>query len=75
MSNIGSTMRSVVVTKGRLPRARAERGTQALIDLRLLVLLCVTGLIVWLALVHPAVAAAVALGLSALYALHRLVGR
>jgi hypothetical protein len=63
------------VTRSRLPRGRAEDSPQSLIDLRFLVLLVVAGLIVWLAFVHPAAAAAVGLGLSTLYVLHRLVGR
>ena len=48
--------------------------TNPLLDLRLLVLLAIAGLIVWLGIVHPAIAAAVAAGLSVLYVLHRIVG-
>lgn len=63
------------MTKNRLTRVRRESSSQSLIDLRLLVLLGMAGLMVWLAIVHPAVAAAVGLGLSTIFVLHRLVGR
>lgn len=63
------------MTKNRLTRARRESGSPSLIDLRLLVLLGFAGLMVWLAIVHPAIAAAAGLGLSTIYVLHRLVGR
>jgi hypothetical protein len=63
------------MTKRRLPRVRGERSPQPLLDLRLLVVASVAGLIVWLAIVRPAAATAIALGLSTLYVLHRIVGR
>lgn len=63
------------MTQVRLPRNNDPNSPPPLLDLRLLVLLLIAGLIVWLAVVNPAVAAAVGLGLSALYVLHRMVGR
>lgn len=63
------------MTKGRLPRAPRKHDPQSFIDLRVLVLLCVAALTGWLAVVRPAIAAAIALGLTVLYLLHRMVGR
>jgi hypothetical protein len=63
------------MTKRRLPRVRDEHSPQPLLDLRLFVLVSVAGLIVWLAIIRPAAATAIALGLSTLYLLHRIVGR
>lgn len=63
------------MTNGRLPRARGEHSPKPLLDLRFLVLLSLSGLMVWLAVVRPLLAGAIGLGLSVLYVLHRLVGR
>ena len=63
------------MTRSRLPRRPAVHSPKPLIDLRVLVLLAIAGAIGWLAVVRPAVAAAVGLGLSSLYLLHRMVGR
>jgi hypothetical protein len=63
------------MTKRTLPRKRTEHSPRPLFDLRLLVLLTLAGLLVWLAVVHPALATAIGLGLSALFVLHRLVDR
>jgi hypothetical protein len=63
------------MTKRIVPRKRSPHSPDSLFDLRLLVLLALAGLLVWLAVVRPAVAAPIGLGLSALYVLHRIVGR
>ncbi len=63
------------MTKSRLPLERGEKSPRPLIELRVLVLTSASGTIVWLALVHPAVATAIGLGLTVLYLMHRLVGR
>jgi hypothetical protein len=46
-----------------------------LFDVRVLVLIGASGGIVWLAIVRPAVATAIGLGLTVLYVMHRLVDR
>jgi len=63
------------MTRGRVPRDRGEHSPQHLFDLRLFVLVAVAGGITWLAFTRPAIATAIGIGVTTLYALHRLVGR
>jgi hypothetical protein len=67
-----TTTEEAAMTSIKVPRHTDDGHPPPVLDLRLLVLLALTGLIVWLAVVEPTAAAAIAFGLSVLYLLHKL---
>ncbi|HWH01861.1 MAG TPA: hypothetical protein VNV66_21680 [Pilimelia sp.] len=60
------------MTHPKLRHNGGGNGPPPVLDLRLLVLLSLTGFVVWLSLTEPTLASAMVLGLSVLFLLHQM---